>query len=137
MLTPLIEFFKYMIGCISPKAGIADVTIVRRYKTECGYVGELYVNGRKLGMTCDSFIGGIEMYKQPLAIGYEGGRRVVATPCYTLCSGEFTSPVPCDVCYVGSETPEANQFVMPELLNAVASIKTIRLTVLNRVLVEY
>lgn len=129
----LLNFYKYVLGMFKHRPGAVDVTMVRRYDTPTGYVSELYVEGKQLGMACDGFAGAVEIYRQPLRVGFEHGHRVLLNEAYLITSGEFTSSVPFNTAYVGSVDPHTNVLILGQLIDAVEGYRTIRLTVLNRI----
>lgn len=132
----LKELFKYFAYFIIPAASSRDITIVRRYKTATGWVGELYIDGKHVGMTCDNFIDGQELIRHALQVGYEGWKRVLRTDIYVISRGDFQALVPYNTCYVGSLDPKTNDGVLSELINKCNGYKYLRMTVLNRPLIE-
>jgi len=132
----LTELFKYLLGFFIQTADSCDVTVVRRYETPCGYNGEVYVNGKQLGVSCDAFLGAVEVFRHPLEIGYERGKRILRTDCLTITNGDFTAKVAPNYCLIGSLEPKENEAILSRLIDAVKGFKYIRLTVLNRLLVE-
>lgn len=129
------EFIKYAISFIKPKKDSVDITIVRRYKTPSGYNGELYVNGKQIGMACDNVIGGIEV-RDALVIGYEGGQRVLRNSLYCVSNGDFTLRLDYNKILVGSLEKEENTLILSRLIDLVSGARLIRLIILNRLWVE-
>ncbi len=130
-----VELFKY-IRSFFGKQGTCDITIVRRYPTPTGLIGELYVDGRQYAVTCDRFIGTTELFKHPLTVEFSQGRRVLSTGVYSITNGDFTAKVSVDDCLVGSMEPSENKATLGRLLDVVQNKEHIRLTVLNRLLIE-
>ncbi len=133
----LLEFLKYVGNILEPKAGSRDITIVRRYKTPTGFTGEIYVDGKQHGVSCDSFLDGVELFRLPLNVGFESGKRVLRTDSYCLSNGDFTAKIPYNYCYVGSLEIDNNVRSLSDLLDKCMGFKYIRLTVLNRVWSEF
>jgi hypothetical protein len=132
----LIELLKYFKGFFVSQADSCDITIVRRYETPTGFNGEIYINGRQMGMSCDAFIKAVELFKLPLTIGFENGNRVLRTSEYVITKGDFTARIEPNRCLIGSATPSENEASLGRLIDAVEGFKYIRLSVLNRLLIE-
>jgi hypothetical protein len=83
-------------------------------------------------MTCDRFSGGIELFHHPLKVGF----NCLKTSWLVIKQGDFTQLTPEEECFVGSQEPSENADIMRKLIKAVSPFKELRLTVLNRFLVE-
>ena len=138
----LLELAKYFIGFISDTHGTCDVTLVRRYNTPCGFVGEMYVDDgdgvpKYFGVTCDNFVDRQELIRHTLRIGFEQGRRVLRTDTYVITNGDFTAKVAYNTALVGSMQPTENREMLSRLIDKVKDKQYIRMTVLNRLLAEF
>ncbi len=133
MLLELIKYFKHLF--VSKHDG-AEITIVRRYPTAAGWIGELFFNGRYVGVTCDGINFGEEVFKHSLDIGFEQSHRVLRTKDFVICRGDFQSKVPFGSCYVGSLDPKENDVILSNLVDKVEQFRYLRLTIINRPLVE-
>src|ERR1017187_2988132 len=111
----LLELFKYLLLQFNSLSGSCDITIVRRYETPCGVNGEIYIDGRYFGVTCDSFINAVELFKHVLKIGFEDGHRVLRTDSCILTNGDFTAKVPYNVCLIGSSELHLNETALKDL----------------------
>lgn len=130
------ELFSFLINLFKSKSGVCNVTIVRRYGTPVGYNGELYVDGKQIGMTCDNLIGSNEVYRHPLRVSFSQGRWVLQSDAYSLDRGDFTKPLAIDSIVVGSDVPTENNQVLSRLITAVSKYDVIYLTILNRIVCE-
>lgn len=129
------ELFNYIVGLIKPTAGSCEITVVRRDQSPTGHIGEVYVDGKYVGMSCDNFINEDELFKHPVSIGFDFDSRVLKTQDYVITKGDFTAHVPYNTALLGSQNPEENDTVLYTLIEAVKGFKHIRLTVLNRPLI--
>lgn len=129
------EFIKYVLSFIKVKKDSVDIVIVRRYKTPVGYNGELYVNGKQIGMSCDNVIGGVEVRDQ-VSIGFENNKRVLRNHFYVISNGDFTLRLDYNKILVGSLEKDENNLILARLIDQVQSAKLIRLIILNRLWVE-
>jgi hypothetical protein len=120
----LKDILNYLSYLIQPKAGIADIVIVRRYPDATGsMIGEIYIDGKQIGNSCDKFINAIEFIKQPIYRRFNS----IGNNVYNIKQYDFISGAPQDVCYVDC---------INDLMHKLEGIKEIRLTVLNRLLIE-
>ncbi len=136
MLNTVTELVLYLLSFLHSKQGTCDITIVRRYNSGCGYNGEVYIDGRYYGVSCDRFLDGQEIFKHSLRIGYESGHRVLRTDTYVLTQGDFTARVDANVCLIGSAEQHLNETALRDLIDTIQNKQYLRLTVLNRLLQE-
>ena len=131
----IIEFLKFIKSWIVPRHGVVNVTMVRRYKSNNNWIGELYVDGRMMGMTSDSILGPQE-FKAILSMGYKDGQRVLKSLHVVIERGQFTEPQAIDTVRVGSNDPKENDKVLSKLIDMVQAKSDINFIVLYRPLVE-
>lgn len=135
-MSMLIELYKYIRYVILPVSGSCDLTIVRKYPTPSGFNGEIYINGKGFGLSCDNLNSGVEVNRYPIVISFASGRRILKSDAYVIRDGEFTELLPAFEASVGSLNPKENKLILPQLIDALSGYKLIKLTVLNRLLVE-
>jgi hypothetical protein len=130
----LKELFKYFSHYIKPRAGTCEVTIVRRDISPTGRIGEVYVDGKYVAMSCDALMYDDEVIKYPLAINFDLHQRILCTELYTVSRGDFTAKVQTNFILIGSQDPTDNDLMLATLIDKVSGFRYIRLTVLNRYL---
>jgi hypothetical protein len=131
----LTELFKYLVCLFYPKSGSCDITIVRRDRSATGRIGEIYLDGKYVGMSCDAFGTDEELIKLPVSLGFKGGKRVLRTDLYLISRGDFTARIDYNKCMLGSQDPKENDSVLSNLISRLSKKEYIRLTVLNRYLI--
>lgn len=120
---------RYLKHWLWPRKGFAQITIVRRYKTDNGWIGELYLNGNRIGMTLDN----ANQYESIRGNLFLRWPDVLTNDCQEWITHEFTSYCFPDLIYVGDSVPETNDKVLPKLIDKLIGIKEIKLTILNRI----
>lgn len=117
-----------LLNWIKPVRESASVVIVRRYGTANGYIGELYINGRNIGVTCDNLaVTGVR--SKPLTRTWPF--KALTNGIDTIRYGDFAVRAPLGVAFVGSTTQSETKQVINNLLDAVNG-KEVSLTILER-----
>jgi|SRR6185295_3931067 len=85
-----------LIKWLRPVKEQAMVTVVRRYITANGFIGEIYIDGKQVGVSCDN----LTQIRGPLAHNWPW--RSVGNPESLLKYGDFKLKTPLGQCYIAA-----------------------------------
>lgn len=106
-----------------------SVTIVRRYSTANGWIGEIYIDGRQIGVSCDN----LRSYNGQLRQLWPW--NVIGNETTQIRYGQFVSRAPFGCCLINSIDGKDGKAVISQLMDAVRG-HTAKLIVLDRLWIE-